>query len=111
MARALAWESLLFTQSGVALEGIVLVTRDEVNLAVLKTDIDDIFKQLRGEASILSPRCLVIVIELERIMKLLRSHTCIQHLAPFLTLRQTDCAIVPSVIAPAKKHRGTSLGS
>jgi len=44
-------------------------------------------------------------------MKLLRSHTCIQHLAPFLTLRQTDHAIVATAVAPPKKHRGTALGS
>lgn len=111
LARALQWVSLLFTQSGVALEGIVLLTSDENNLDVLKTDIDDIFNQLRGEASILSPRCLAIVLELERIMTLLRSHTCIQHMAPFLTPRHTGHAIVPSVVAPPKKHRGTTLGS
>jgi uncharacterized membrane protein YcjF (UPF0283 family) len=62
LARALEWESLLFSQSGMALEGILLLTSDEVNLSVLKTDIDDIFNQLGGEASILSPRCLDIVL-------------------------------------------------
>lgn len=112
LRRARQWESLLYSTEGVSFEGIVLLTDDEKNLMVLKTDIDNIFLQLRGEATVLSSRCLKIVIEMERIMKLLRSHPCVQHLVQFVSVREIVSNVLePTYVTPPKQHRGTALGS
>jgi hypothetical protein len=83
LTRARVWASHFYSDDGVAVAGIVLLTGNETNLIVLKTDIDLIFNQFRGQSSIISQRCRQIVIELERIMDLLRAHVCVQHIAEF----------------------------
>ena len=113
VARVRDWCSLLFIQDQ-SIEGIILSTVSEQALLTLKTDVDEVFRELRGAASISCPRCRGIVLELEKIMKLLRTHKCVAHLSLFLSIAiptppsSNTAAIAP--ILPAKKRRGTTKG-
>lgn len=105
VTRARVWESHLCSTE------IVLLTENERNLSVLKKDIDIILNQFRGESSIISPRCRQIVIELERIMDILRSHKCVQHMAEFVAIREVSPLMQPTTVEVAsKQHRGSTLG-
>lgn len=109
--RARVWESHFYTALGVPVNEIMLLTGNENNLDVLKRDIDLIFNQFRGESSIISPRCCQIVIELERIMDLLRSHGCVQHMAAFVSIREIPPSLLPATVVEApKQHRGSTSG-
>ena len=113
VARVRDWCSLLFIQDQ-SIEGIILSTVSEQALLTLKTDVDEVFRELRGAASISCPRCRGIVLELEKIMKLLRTHKCVAHLSLFLSIAMptppssNTAAIAP--LLPAKKRRGTTKG-
>jgi len=126
VARASEWQGLLFSPPPnpvgavfdgilrVPIEGIVLLTNDEENLLTLKADVDMVFVELRGQASIDLTRCCDIVVSLEKIMALLRSHPTVQHLRSFLTITQSPIVAIPdstTSTTPVKGHRGTKIGS
>lgn len=74
------WIALLFQSDGTPIDRIVLLSDDERKVEQLKTDIEAHLKKLRGKAADESTTCLDVVVDLEKILPLLRSHEALKTL-------------------------------
>ena len=99
----------MFHSDGTQIDRVVLLSDDERKVEQLKTDIEAHLKKLRGKAADESTTCLDVVVALEKILPLLRSHEALKTLDLGTDVPTDDIPTGPVAPPPKKKTGGQKI--